>query len=104
MVTSVKSTGSRPAELSMVRETSARPRAARLEVPAKITSSIFWERTEVGAWAPSTHAMASTTFDLPDPLGPTTTVIPGSSSSNALSAKDLKPRICSDFRNMGSAR
>ena len=43
--------------------------------------------------------MASTTFDLPLPLGPTTTVIPGSKSSVARSAKDLKPRMTSDFRN-----
>ena len=56
-----------------------------------MTSSIFAERTAVGAWAPSTHAMASTTLDLPEPLGPTTTVTPGSSSSVAGSANDLKP-------------
>ena len=77
MVTSVNSIGSRPAELSMVRLTSARPSAGRLAVPAKMTSSIFWLRTAEGAWAPSTQPMASTTLDLPDPLGPTTTVMPG---------------------------
>ena len=77
MVTSENSTGSRPAVLSMVSATSARPSAGRFEVPAKMTSSIFCERTEVGACAPSTQAMASTTFDLPEPLGPTTTVMPG---------------------------
>ena len=49
-------------------------------VPAKMTSSIFWLRTAEGAWAPSTQPMASTTFDLPEPLGPTTTVTPGSIS------------------------
>ena len=70
IVTSVNSIGSRPAELSMVRPTSARPSAGRLAVPAKITSSIFWLRTALGAWAPSTQAMASTTFDLPLPFGP----------------------------------
>ena len=51
-VTSVNSMGSRPAELSRVRLTSARPSADRLEVPAKMTSSIFWLRTELGACAP----------------------------------------------------
>ncbi len=78
-VTSVNSIGNRPDELSRVSITSARPRAGRLAVPAKITSSIFWLRTALGAWAPSTQAMASTTLDLPDPFGPTTTVTPGSS-------------------------
>ncbi len=95
----MKSMGSRPAELSMVSETSARPSAVRLLVPAKMTSSIFWERTALGACAPSTHAIASTTFDLPLPLGPTTTVTPGSKSSEVGSANDLKPLRLSDLRN-----
>ena len=69
MVTSLNSMGRRPAELSMVSATSARPSAGRLLVPAKMTSSIFWLRTADGAWAPSTQPMASTTLDLPDPLG-----------------------------------
>ena len=77
-VTSVNSMGSSPVELSMVRLTSARPSAGRRAVPAKMTSSIFWLRTLLGACAPSTQAMASTTLDLPLPLGPTTTVTPGS--------------------------
>ena len=87
----------------MVRLTSARPSAGRLAVPAKMTSSIFWLRTALGAWAPSTQAMASTTFDLPDPLGPTTTVTPGSSCRVVASANDLKPLRVSDFRNTASA-
>ena len=61
----------------MVSATSARPSAGRLAVPAKMTSSIFCERTADGAWAPSTQPMASTTLDLPLPFGPTTTVTPG---------------------------
>ena len=56
--------------LSIVRLTSARPSAGRLAVPAKMTSSIFWLRTALGACAPSTQAMASTTLDLPLPFGP----------------------------------
>ena len=80
-MTSVNSIGRMPDELSIVSETSARPSAGRFEVPAKMTSSIFWLRTALGAWAPSTQAMASTTFDLPEPFGPTTTVTPGSSWS-----------------------
>ena len=37
--------------------------------------------------------MASTTFDLPDPFGPTTAVIPGSKLSVVDEANDLKPRM-----------
>ncbi len=102
-VTSLNSMASRPAELSIVRLTSARPSGGRDAVPAKITSSIFWLRTALGAWAPSTQAMASTTLDLPDPLGPTTTVTPGSSSRVVASANDLKPRRVRLFKNTASA-
>ncbi|CAB4624506.1 unannotated protein [freshwater metagenome] len=98
IVTSLNSMGSIPEELSIVRLTSARPSAARLVVPAKMTSSIFCERTAEGAWAPSTQPIASTTLDLPEPLGPTTTVTPGSRSRAVVSAKDLKPFIVSRFR------
>ena len=45
---------------------------------------------------------ASTTFDLPLPLGPTTTVMPGSNSSTVGSANDLNPFMLSDFRNTGA--
>src|SRR5271157_2560289 len=65
-----------------------------------MTSSILAERSERGPWAPSTHVTASTTLDLPLPLGPTTTVIPGSNSSTVGSAKDLKPFMLSDLRNI----
>ena len=64
-----------------------------------MTSSIFWERTAFGACAPSTQAIASTTFDLPDPFGPTTTVTPGSSAISVASANDLKPLRVRLFRN-----
>ena len=98
-MTSLNSIGSSPAELSIVRLTSARPSAGRFAVPAKMTSSIFWLRTDFGAWAPSTHATASTTFDLPEPLGPTTTVTPGSSAMVVESANDLKPLRVRLLRN-----
>ena len=101
MVTSAMSAGSLPAVLSMVRETSARPRAGLVAVPMKMTSSILADRTVRGPWAPSTHATASTTFDLPLPFGPTTTVTPGSNSRIAGSAKDLNPLRERDFRNTG---
>ena len=102
-LTSENSIGNKPAELSIVNTTSARPRAGRFDVPAKITSSIFWLRTELGACAPKTQAIASTTFDLPEPFGPTTTVTPGSSSITVVSANDLKPLSVNDFRNISDA-
>src|SRR5688500_6873070 len=83
--------GRAPSELSMVRVTSARPRGARPEVPAKMTSSILPPRRALAPCSPSTHDMASTTLDLPEPLGPTTQVMPGSKRSVVADAKDLKP-------------
>src|SRR3989440_2378584 len=65
-----------------------------------MTSSIFDDRTALGAWAPSTQATASTMLDLPLPLGPTTTVTPGSNVSVIGSANDLKPLSVSDLRNI----
>ena len=69
-----------------------------------MTSSIFVDRTTFGPWAPSTQATASTTFDLPDPFGPTTTVMPGSRSIVVGSAKDLKPFRVSVFKNTVRSR
>ncbi len=75
---------------------SARPRrgpaAARPVVPAKMTSSILPPRSDLAPCSPMTQARASTTLDLPEPLGPTTQVIPGSKRSVVAEAKDLKPR------------
>ena len=99
--TSAKSIGSMPEVLSIVSVTSARPSAARLAVPAKMTSSIFPERTVRGPWAPSTQATASTMLDLPAPFGPTTTVTPGSRSSVVVSANDLNPLRVRVFRCIG---
>src|SRR6266498_1680974 len=83
--------GRAPSPLSMVSVTSARPSGARPAVPAKMTSSILPPRRALAPCSPSTQAMASTTLDLPEPLGPTTQVIPGSSRSVVAEAKDLKP-------------
>ncbi len=99
IVTSAPSIGSSPEELSRVRATSARPRAALLVVPMKMTSSIFALRSARVLWAPRTQMTASTTLDLPEPLGPTTAVTPGSNSSTVLSAKDLKPFMVNRLRN-----
>src|ERR1700733_13120238 len=82
----------------MVRLTSARPRGAREVVPAKMTSSILPPRRLLAPCSPITQERASTTFDLPEPLGPTTQVIPVSRRSVVAEANDLKPRRVRDFR------
>ncbi len=92
MVTSEYSIGSAPSALSIVSETSARPSGGRPAVPAKMTSSIFPPRSDLAPCSPITHARASTTFDLPDPLGPTTQVTPGSKFRVVAEANDLNPR------------
>src|SRR3954471_19954559 len=82
----------------MVRATSARPRGARPAVPAKMTSSILPPRSDLAPCSPITQARASTTLDLPEPLGPTMHVIPGSSWSVVEEAKDLNPLRVRLFR------
>src|SRR5208282_6054653 len=57
-------------------------------------------RSRVGACSPSTHRIASTTFDLPHPLGPTTAVIPGAKPIVVESRKDLKPSSSRLLRRM----
>ena len=96
--TSEYSMGSAPSELSIVSVTSARPSGARPDVPAKMTSSIFPPRSALAPCSPSTQLIASTTLDLPEPFGPTTQVIPGSSRSVVAEAKDLKPFSVRLFR------
>src|SRR6187549_518275 len=88
----------------MVRLTSARPSGGRPEVPAKMTSSILPPRRLLAPCSPMTQASASTTLDLPEPLGPTTQVMPGSRRSVVAEAKDLNPLRVSVFRyTVGSA-
>src|ERR1700761_70590 len=84
----------------MVSATSARPRGAREVVPAKMTSSILPPRRLLAPCSPITQERASTTLDFPDPLGPTTQVIPGSRRRVVAEANDLKPRRVRDFRYM----
>src|SRR5436853_5817125 len=48
-------------------------------------------RIEVGRFSPITHRIASSRFDLPQPLGPTIPVSPASTRSSAGSTKLLKP-------------
>src|SRR6478609_636551 len=105
--TSEYSIGSALSELSMVTVTSARPSGARDEVPAKMTSSILPPRSDLAPCSPITHASASTTLDLPEPLGPTTAVMPGSKRRVVGAAKDLKPfsvRLLRYMRGQVTAR
>src|SRR5258708_822953 len=95
MTTSSNSMGSVWSELSRVRETSAKPMAETPWAPLKMTSSISSPRTDLYDCVPRTHLMASTTFDFPQPLGPTTPVTPRSNVNSVRLAKDLKPHISS---------
>src|SRR5689334_23955202 len=99
--TSEYSIGSELSELSIVTVTSARPSGGRDDVPAKMTSSILPPRSVLAPCSPMTQESASTTFDLPEPLGPTTHVMPGSSWSVVEEAKDLNPRSVRLFRYTG---
>lgn len=85
-------------ELSMVSDTSARPRGGRPVVPAKMTSSILPPRSDLAPCSPMTQLSASTTLDLPEPFGPTTQVMPGSNRSVVAEANDLNPRRVRAFR------
>src|SRR6188472_3692881 len=98
IVTSEYSIGRAPSALSMVSSTSARPNGGRPEVPAKMTSSILPPRRLFAPCSPITHASASTTLDLPEPLGPTMQVMPGSSCNDVDEAKDLNPLRVRLFR------
>src|SRR6266704_3052285 len=84
----------------MVKETSAMPSGLRPSVPLKITSAISPPRRALADCSPSTQRIASETFDLPHPLGPTIAVTPGWKFSAVLSAKDLNPRTVKFFRYM----
>ena len=48
--------------------------------------------------SPMHHRMASTTFDLPHPFGPTTAVMPFSSFRSSFCAKELNPKAFSRDR------
>jgi len=66
-------------------------------LPLKMTSSIFLPRSALTRCSPMTQRIASTTFDFPQPLGPTTALTPREKSITTLSRKDLKPAISRRF-------
>ena len=86
-----KSSGRVWSLLSNSTVTSATPKALRLPLPEKITSSILLPRRYFALCSPNTQRMASEILLLPEPFGPTTAVIPLSKFNSILSAKDLKP-------------
>ena len=86
-----KGAGARPSRLSRLMTTSAMSRAGRLSVPAKITSSISPPRRARADVAPITQRKDSRILDLPQPLGPTMPVRPGSIFKCTGSTKDLNP-------------
>ena len=98
MVTVEKSVGSSLLLFSKVRDTSARLAGLRFTVPLKMMFSIFSERSIRVLCSPNTHRIASTTFDLPHPLGPTMAVTPSLKLMVILSPKLLNPLI-SNFTN-----
>src|SRR6476620_1765355 len=77
------------------------PRLLRLLEPLKMTSAISPPRSDLADCSPRIHRTASTTFDFPDPFGPTTPVIPGAKSNRVLSANDLNPTSSSRLSMAG---
>src|SRR3546814_14426464 len=82
--------------VSQCSATSAKSRGGRDEVPAKITSSIPPPRIDLGEDSPITQRIASSRFDLPQPLGPTPPVSPGSmrrDRKSVVSGKSVSVRV-----------
>src|ERR1700688_1322164 len=79
---------------SMVMVTSARPMGGRLTVPLKMQSAMRSARRDLWLCSPSTQEIASTTLDLPQPLGPTMQVVPEPLKVSVVrSQNDLNPTI-----------
>ena len=87
--------------LSKTRVTSAREAGGRPAPPQKSKSSDRSALNPLVDCPPVAQATASTMLDLPEPLGPTITVIPGSSSRVVRPPKDLNPAKVMDFKSMG---
>src|SRR5689334_7184663 len=84
---------------SRVIVTSARPMGGRFTVPLKMQSLMRPARRDLWLCSPRTQLMASTTLDLPQPLGPTMHVVPVPLNVTTVrSQNDLKP-VISTFRS-----
>src|SRR5215831_17390153 len=82
--------------------TSAIPKGGRFVVPLKMQSAMRSARKDLWLCSPSTQEMASTTFDLPQPFGPTIHVVPKPLNVTTVrSQNDLKPTI-STFRSLSN--
>src|SRR5215470_9525925 len=88
----LNSAGALRSALSRKIVTSAALRSGRLCVPEKMTSSMAAARMLLCDVSPITQRRASSKFDLPQPLGPTTPVRPGSITRSVGSTNDLKPQ------------
>ena len=99
IVTSSKSSASARSALSKASVISATPRGRRLLVPLKMTSSILLPRRYLTRCSPKTQRTASEILLFPDPFGPTMAVMPAPNSRFVRSAKDLKPKAVTDFKN-----
>src|SRR5207237_10642310 len=85
---------------SIVMVTSAMPSGGRFVVPLKMQSAMRSARRDLWLCSPSTQEIASTTFDLPQPFGPTIHVVPDALNvTRLLSQNDLKHTI-STFRSL----
>src|SRR5262245_4400843 len=74
-------------------ETSAMPWGLRASVPLKMTSCMLEPRSIFALCSPRTQLMASPILDFPQPLGPTTAVIPSGKITSVVSENDLNPEI-----------
>src|SRR3989344_4389128 len=83
----------RPSALSNTSVTEALPSLAALSEPLNIKSSPRLPRRDFIDCSPITQRMASATFDLPEPFGPTIALMGTVNSSVVERAKDLNPEI-----------
>ena len=60
----------------------------------------IFPRNDFMDFSPNTHFIASITFDLPEPFGPTIPIIALSKFSLVISANDLKPFASNFFKNI----
>jgi len=102
-VTSLYSVPSFSSQSAKVMLTSAMLSALRESVPLKMTSVIAEPRRAVGRCSPNTQRIESEMLLLPQPLGPTTAVMPGSKTRRVFCAKLLKPVISRDLRYTGDS-
>src|SRR5579859_3492916 len=93
----------RPSALSKTSSTEARLTGFLSVDPLKITSCICSPRSCFADDSPSTQRTASITFDLPQPLGPTTPTSWPGTAMEVGSTKDLKPESLTEVSRKGKA-